>query len=213
MEKIKIALCVCLIGWLVCSPAYAESVWMGEHIERVEETPNGESPGGSATLYLPSYDTDGQFEGYSIEFSPVPLEVQEENEPQVYYNSGLINPYYVDWARSLMWHCGLRDYVFFRSAEDTYVLAFGDFSSGFSSEDADVYTLYTGSSDTDYSFISSIGTSFSLSVGDGMVYSNVGFYPSLYDYHFDLIFGVCLVSMSLLGLWFAKIPFLHFSHS
>ena len=126
------------------------------------------------------------------------------------YDSGLPSSSYLDWATGLVKNVPFnQDYVFFRSGQYQYIFATGDYSNGFTAPST-VYVLqlsnnYNGS----YSFYSVFDNGFSLTPGQGVVYSSVDEYPSLLgaDYSRTILFAFILFCWSLLALYLAKFAF------
>lgn len=107
------------------------------------------------------------------------------------------------------------DYVYFRDSQYVYSLVYGDLSfSGSSFSGSGVtridYNTYTGSS-SQPTFSRSTVSSFNLSVGNWLVYSNLGHYPSLGGddnlYRYDVLTQVCLLLFTMYNvLWgFARL--------
>lgn len=195
----KLILVVALL-FLSCSPAWADSYscWMGEEggeemIEDVvvpaEAMPDGSDEGTTTS---------------AIEWDIMPMSSYTD------YVDGMISSTYLDIAKGMVKHVPFTDnYVFARVGQYRYIFAYGDFSEGFSGS-ANVYTLTTAYSGNTYSWSHTFDSNFNLSVGNGLVYSDLSPYPTLSgsDYSLDIkffcAFLVCLVFM----LWIARLCFL-----
>lgn len=100
------------------------------------------------------------------------------------------------------------DYVCFRAGQYEYVMVVGDLEYSNNqfvlSEKGSVYTFdNTGSYNSNYSFNVSEISSFSLNAGDNIVYSNLGYYPTLRsqsDYYLFLILAMLFVFLITLVL-------------
>ena len=103
-------------------------------------------------------------------------------------------------------HIGYNNYVYYRCGQYQYVIVYGDLafdsaSNVFSGSDLAWISLSTNSSgSTYYSWGHGTFSSFSLSVGDSLVYSNLGFYPGIsFDtYQFDILIPLILAALVLL---------------
>lgn len=92
------------------------------------------------------------------------------------------------------------DYVFYRSNQYEYTLVSGDLRLDADRITADAVTIYTINTDNSYnstySYTVSNGGSFSLDVGDNLVYSNLGNYPDLIERNsyetMALLVGFCV---------------------
>jgi len=133
------------------------------------------------------------------------------------YDDGMIQDSYLNLAKGLLHHVPLEhDYVFARVGQYEYIFATGDFSAGFSGsgEPVLVYELSTRSgSYNQYSYAFYEDSSFSLTVGQGLVYSNLAPYPTLTgtDRSTDILYVIALVIACVFGLWFASLAFYTFS--
>ena len=118
------------------------------------------------------------------------------------YDDGMISSTYLDMARGLVKYVPFgQDYVFARIGQYEYIFAVGDFAEGFSGS-AEVWSLITANYNNNYSFSHYTDGSFSLSVGNGLVYSSVAPYPSLegVDYSYALFF-VSAFALCLFAVW------------
>ncbi len=133
------------------------------------------------------------------------------------YDDGMISDTYLNLAKGLLSYVPLEhDYVFARVGQYEYIFATGDFSAGFSGsgEPVRVYELSTRTgSNNRYSYVYYDDSSFSLTIGQGLVYSNLAPYPTLTgaDRFTDIVYLIALVIACGFGLWFASLSFSTFS--
>lgn len=104
------------------------------------------------------------------------------------YNEGNISTTYLAYFEDISSKIGVHeDYVFFRSGQNEYTMAVGDFdlvNGYFISPSVKIYQIYSTSTsgyNSYYSFSSRNETGFSLQVASGLVYSNLGNYPDLIE--------------------------------
>ncbi len=169
------------------SMAFAEEVYTESTIEVIavdEET---------VTLYADQADADGE----SVQSSDITV-----YSSSVVYDQGTISSTYVDIAKGLVKYVPFgQDYVFARTGQYEYIFAVGDFETGFSGT-AEVWKIIVGGYNTNYSFTHYTDSAFSLSVGNGMIYSSVAPYPSLegVDFSYALVF-VSAFALCMFGIW------------
>lgn len=116
------------------------------------------------------------------------------------YDNGTISSTYTTMFTGLANKLSpLDDYVFCRSGQYTYTLAYGDLNlngASFSGSDITLVTLTTNTGyNSTYTYTTTTQGSFSLNAGNNLVYSNLGNYPLLgevvsYDYIQTLLFCV-----------------------
>lgn len=182
-----------------CSTAFAYSVYTDSTVEPVLETIDSYEYSVSPSVLA---DADG---GETV------------NETNTYvvrsvygvYDSGVPSDTYIAWARGLIKEVPFTDdYVFFRSGQYSYTFAYGDFDDGFAGS-AHVYQIILPSNYNDgYEFVDFIDSSFSLSVGNGLVYSSLDGYPSLFvDYSYYIFFLLVLFLATVFGCFIARLAF------
>lgn len=198
---LAVMMCLSCPAWAVDYSVYDETSLEAVQIDSQEisipSRPSATSDeGGGATEYLDETQTIAVNSLYTV------------------YDSGLPSSQYLDWAQGLIKRVPIgQDYVFFRSGQYQYIFAFGDYSNGFSAPST-VYVLqlsnnYNGS----YSFYSLSDDSFSLSSGQGVVYSSLSDYPSLTtDYTREilftlLLFGCCYTVFYIMTFAFKSLGF------
>ena len=96
------------------------------------------------------------------------------------------------------------DYVFYRSNQNDYTLVCGDLRLDADRITAEAVTIYTINADNSYNstyrYTVSNGGSFSLDVGENLVYSNLGNYPDLIErnsYETTAILVVLCVALAM----------------
>lgn len=126
------------------------------------------------------------------------------------YEDGNISSTYTTIFRDILEDTNIfEDYVFFRSGQYEYTMIVGDITlsgTSFSAADFTEYVIsYTSGSygsTSNYSYTTSTGTNFSLSVSDNLVYSNLGHYPKLIErgvyYEFASLVTLCIIGMCML---------------
>lgn len=103
------------------------------------------------------------------------------------YTDGNISTTYVTYFRDISNKIPSgSDYVFFRAGQNEYVMVVGNLklSSGkiTSTGSVKVYSIYTsGNYNSTYNYSETTESSFSLSVGSSLIYSNLGNYPNLIE--------------------------------
>lgn len=116
---------------------------------------------------------------------------------------GTINGTYLDIGALCLWNLGwFDDYVFYRSSQYSYVLAYGDISlsgSNFSSSSCTILTINATTTGQSSITVSSSTGSLSLSAGNRLVYSSLGDYPHLDSrkYIYDEVMYIALVALGL----------------
>lgn len=193
MEKVKKSLFVFGLFFYLCilsAPAQAETVYTESTIDVIavdEQT---------VTLYAePAESADGE----SVTAASNDITVYSSS---VVYDEGTISTTYLEIARGLVKYVPFgQDYVFARTGQYEYLFAVGDFSEGFSGS-AEVWKITVGSYSSNYTFNYYTDSSFSLSVGSGLIYSSVSPYPSLEgsDYSYAILF-VSSFALCLFGVW------------
>lgn len=148
----------------------------------------------TVTMYGQSANADGEIVTTSSDITVY--------SSSVVYDEGTISSTYLDIAKGFLKYVPFgEDYVFARTGQYEYIFAVGDFENGFNGT-AEIWRLTVGGYNSSYSFYNYIDSSFSLSVGDGLVYSSVSPYPSLegVDYSYALLF-VSAFALCLFGVW------------
>lgn len=176
--------------FILSVPANAETVYTDSTIDvfAVDEE--------TVTLYANSAESA---DGESVTSSSGDITVYSSS---VVYDEGTISTTYLEIARGLVKYVPFgEDYVFARTGQYEYIFAVGDFSQGFSGS-AEVWKIVTGGYNSNYSFIHYTDSSFSLSVGSGLIYSSVSPYPSLEGVNFShaLLF-VSAFCLCMFGVW------------
>ena len=103
------------------------------------------------------------------------------------YNDGTVSSTYTTYFRDILASASpFDDYIYWRSGQYEYSLVVGDLSySGgrFTSSDSCTHYKFTTSSgyNSTFSYSTTSINDFSLSVGNALVYSNLGNYPNLTD--------------------------------
>lgn len=185
----KIIMLVCISLFVLAQSAYAEEVYTESTLEVIavdEQT---------VTLYA---DQAESADGESVTASS-DITVYSSS---VVYDQGTISSSYVDIAKGLIKYVPFgQDYVFARTGQYEYLFAIGDFSQGFSGS-AEVWKIVVGGYNSNYSFIHYTDSAFSLSVGNGMIYSSVAPYPSLegVDFSYALMF-ISAFAICMFGIW------------
>lgn len=194
MEKMKnwiVMFLVCLICICSAAPAFAESYAVYNDVS-VEEIELQAAP---ADAIATASDDGAAASPYTISYSV--------------YDDGMISSTYLEYARGLVVRCGLyEDYVFARTGQYEYIFAHGDWENDFSGE-ACIHQFTVSNYNTGYSYDVFTDSNFSLSVGDGLVYSSLPDYPSLHSpvVSNDVsILLVCAVGV-LFMTWLAKMAF------
>ena len=194
----KLILAICLV-FLLSYPAYAEdyTCWMGEAGEEYE----GEfvSPAQAESESSASGETTPS----AIEWIITPYTSYTD------YVDGMISSTYLDIAKGMIKHVAFGDdYVFARVGQYRYIFAYGDFGEGFTGT-ANVYTLTTAYSGNTYSWNHTFDSDFNLSVGNGLVYSNLQPYPTLSgaDYTDYIVFAIAFVICLAFMIMIAKLCF------
>lgn len=182
MAKIKFLIVFTLLI-SVCCPAFASSVWVEGFTE--EET-------AVISPALTTYAGDDTAEPVAYSLT------------STVYDDGFISSTYLDMAKGLISRVPFgKDYVFARTGQYQYIFAIGDFESGFSDSQADIYQLDLANNwnDSYYSYMNYVD-SFTLSTNGGMVYSNLAPYPDLKgsDFSYEILFGISF-AFCLLGIW------------
>lgn len=98
------------------------------------------------------------------------------------YQNGNISTTYLTYFRDTLPNVSLNDdYVVFRAGENSYMMYTGDLEEDFTGSAGTIYHYYsvTESWTTTYYYESFAVDSFSLTVGDSIIYSNVGDRPQL----------------------------------
>ena len=185
--------------------------------EREDEGSLSDDSGDSDGFPSPSVDEpeDVELPLPSSDEPPVPSllgaePVRASSSYSSIYSGVAPNSAYLDWAAALLPKIGwMDDYVFFRAGQYEYVVAVGDldWSGGvLSGSDLVLYSLVTTSGySNDYVYSVGIG-SVRLSVGDDLVYSNLGGFPVLSPLWVAMqciVFSLCvaLVCSVLRALW------------
>lgn len=181
MEKVRFIIVLAVLMCFGCSAAYAASVW-------TETVPIDQT----ATI-SPSY---APLEGETV---AVPYDLTV-----TVYDDGFISNTYLDFARGLLHYVPLgKDYVFARTGQYQYVFAIGDFSSGFSDSQTEIFQLDLANNwnDNSYTYMNYVDD-FYLSVGSGLVYSNIAPYPELRggDYSYEIFFAIAF-TIAMFGVW------------
>lgn len=190
MAQVRNIILVCLCMLCLSVPAFAEEVYTENTIDVIavdEQT---------VTLYAVQADPA---DGESVTGSSGDITVYSSS---VVYDQGTISTTYVEIARGLVKYVPFgKDYVFARTGQYEYIFAVGDFEQGFSGS-AEIWKIYVGGYNTNYSFTHYSDSSFSLSVGNGMIYSSVAPYPSLEGVNFSyaLVF-ISAFSLCMFGVW------------
>lgn len=191
MAKVRNVLLVCLCMLCLSVPAFAEEVYTESTLDVIavdEQT---------VTLYADQADpADG---GSVTDSSGSDITVYSSS---VVYDEGTISTTYVEIARGLVKYVPFgKDYVFARTGQYEYIFAVGDFEQGFSGS-SEIWKIIVGGYNTNYSFTHYTDSSFSLSVGNGMIYSSVAPYPSLEGVNFSyaLVF-VSAFALCMFGVW------------
>lgn len=193
MAKIKKSLFVFCLFFYLCIlsvPVHAETVYTESTIDVIavdEQT---------VTLYAePAESADGE----SVTVSSNDITVYSSS---VVYDEGTISTTYLEIARGLIKYVPFgQDYVFARTGQYEYLFAVGDFEEGFSGS-AEIWKITTGNYSSNYTFTHYTDSSFSLSVGSGLIYSSVSPYPSLEGVNFSyaLVF-VSAFALCMFGVW------------
>lgn len=104
------------------------------------------------------------------------------------YQEGNISTTYVTYFQDILSKVSpFDDYVFYRSGQNQYAMLVGDLyiadDTIYSFERCKLYEIYTTSSSytTIYKFRSNYYSEYSVTVGDALVYSNIGDYPDLIE--------------------------------
>ncbi len=195
----KLILVVALL-LLSCSPAYAMEWVCFEGYQVEDEEEQNVAPASAIA--------EGSDEGATTD-SYLFFEMIQPYINYPIYEDGYPAEQYVEWAsRYLNKIVPGQKYVFARTGQYQYIMAVGDFSDSFVGS-ATVYVLNLARSGYDYSYLVVDDSSFSLNVGNSLVYSSVDGWPSLpgYDRTSDLLLLSALVILSLLGLWVARLVF------
>lgn len=188
------AMILALISSILCSPipALAEplEVVSVDDVEEDLESSDSVSSVSEVAPVSPLTDT-GTRASYSV------------------YSSVSNNSYSV-LAGSMLWHVPFGDdYVFWRSGQYEYRLAFGDLQLSGGTFTGDNLSFVVFSLDSSYSgtfTVSRSSGSLSLSTGNYLVYSNLGHYPILNDSYvfaslFIFVVSVALVMCLLRSIW------------
>lgn len=190
MAKVRKIFVVLCMFFSLSVPAFADDVYTESTLDviAVDES--------TVMLYADQADTA---DGESVTASPSEIAVYSSS---VVYDDGAISSTYLELARGLVKYVPFsKDYVFARVGQYEYVFAVGDFTEGFSGT-ADVWRYVVGGYNSNYSFTHTPSTSFSLSVGDGLVYSSVAPYPSLEGVNFSYaIVFITAFAVCLFGVW------------
>lgn len=194
----KLIFAICLL-FLLSTPAYADdyTCWLGEAGE--EYTGEFVAPAQADSESTASGATTPSI----IEWTITPYSSYTE------YIDGMISTTYLDIAKGMLKHVTFgNDYVFARVGQYRYIFAYGDFSEGFSGS-ANVYILTTAYSGNTYSWNHVYDTDFNLSVGNGLVYSNLQPYPTLSgsDYTDYIVFAIAFTMCMLFVTMIAKLCF------
>lgn len=193
MEKVKKSLFVFGLFFylfILSAPAQAETVYTESTLDVIavdEQT---------VTLYA---DQAESADGESVTASSNDITVYSSS---VVYDEGTISTTYLELARGLVKYVPFgQDYVFARTGQYEYLFAVGDFEEGFSGS-AEIWKITTGNYSSNYSFNHYTDSSFSLSVGNGLIYSSVSPYPSLEGVNFSyaLVF-VSAFALCMFGVW------------
>lgn len=192
MAKIKnffFVLGICIYLSVLSLPALAEEVYTESTLEVIvvdEQT---------VTLYA---DQAEAADGESVTASSDIIVYSSA----VVYDQGTISSTYLEIAKGLIKYVPFnQDYVFARTGQYEYIFAVGDFNQGFSGS-AEIWKIIVGGYNTNYSFIHYTDSSFSLSVGNGMIYSSIAPYPSLegVDFSYALMF-ISAFALCMFGIW------------
>lgn len=189
VKKFFFVLGVCIYLSVLSLPALAEEVYTESTLEVIavdEQT---------VTLYA---DQAESADGESVTASS-DITVYSSS---IVYDQGTISSSYVDIAKGLIKYVPFgQDYVFARTGQYEYLFAIGDFEQGFS-DYAEVWKIVVGGYNSNYSFIHYTDSAFSLSVGNGLVYSSISPYPSLegVDFSYALVF-VSAFALCMFGIW------------
>lgn len=185
----KIILLVCISLFVLAQSAYAEEVYTESTLEVIavdEQT---------VTLYADQAEAaDGESVTASSDITVY--------SSAVVYDQGTISSTYLEIAKGLIKYVPFnQDYVFARTGQYEYIFAVGDFKQGFSGS-AEIWKIVVGGYNTNYSFIHYTDSSFSLSVGNGMIYSSIAPYPSLegVDFSYALMF-ISAFALCMFGIW------------
>lgn len=190
MAKIVRICFVCLLFLcLFSSFAFAESVYTESTMDviAVDEY--------TVTVYADQANADGE----TVTDSSTDITVYSS---EVVYDDGMISSTYLDLARGLIKYVPFgQDYVFARTGQYEYIFSVGDFEEGFFGS-AEIWKITTGNYNSNYTFSHYTDGSFSLSVGNGLIYSSVAPYPSLegVDYSYALFF-VSAFALCLFAVW------------
>lgn len=191
MAKVRKIILVCLCMLCLSVPAFAEEVYTESTIDVIAVDEH------TVTLYA---DQAESADGESVT-NPSDRDITVYSS-SVVYDQGTISTTYVEIARGLVKYVPFgKDYVFARTGQYEYIFAVGDFEQGFSGS-AEIWKIVVGGYNTNYSFTHSTDSSFSLSVGNGMIYSSVAPYPSLEGVNFSyaLVFISAFV-LCMFGVW------------
>lgn len=191
MAKVRKVLLVCLCMLCLSVPSFAEEVYTESTLDVIavdEQT---------VTLYAEQAESA---DGKSVTGSSgQDITVYSSS---VVYDEGTISTTYIEIARGLVKYVPFgKDYVFARTGQYEYIFAVGDFEQGFSGS-AEIWKIIVGGYNTNYSFTHYSDSSFSLSVGNGMIYSSVAPYPSLEGVNFSyaLVF-ISSFALCMFGVW------------
>ena len=124
------------------------------------------------------------------------------------YTEGNISSTYTTIMEDVLQNTKISDdYVYFRSGQYTYTLITGDldYSGGvFTGSEVDRYTISTstGSYNQTYTFSHSTDSNFRLNAQSYLVYSNLGYYPTLIErgavYEYATIVLLCIGGLCVL---------------
>ena len=122
------------------------------------------------------------------------------------YTQGNISSTYTTIMEDILQSTKISDdYVYFRSGQYTYTLITGDLElngTTFTGSEVDRYTISTGSYNQTYTYSHSNDTNFRLNAQNYMVYSNLGFYPTLIErgamYEYATIILLCIGGLCVL---------------
>lgn len=98
-----------------------------------------------------------------------------------------------------------QHYVYWRNSQNEYCFAYGKLSydgSFYSSDPVTVVTYsYDGQYNSQYSYEVSTDSSFSLSVGDSLVYSDLGDFPDLINRKEQMLNGILSYTLVCIVIW------------
>lgn len=124
------------------------------------------------------------------------------------YTEGNISSTYTSIMEDVLQNTKIsEDYVYFRSGQYSYTLITGDLDlngSTFTGSDVDRYTITTSTTgyNQTYNYSHSTDTNFRLNAQDYLVYSNLGYYPTLIErgavYEYATIILLCIIGLCVL---------------